>query len=217
MFDGPAQLRSWLETNHATATEAWIGYYRKGTDKRSISYAEAVEEALCFGWIDGIGYRVDDEVTTNRFTPRRSGSYWSAVNIGKAERLRAEGRMAPAGLAAFDRRDASAEARYSYENRPANLPTELLARLQADEVARRYWDGQTASYRRTAAFWVTSAKRPETRAKRLATASRQPTLPQVQRGPSRATTACPNSAPNPRTPSIKRPPLMTPPPTPVAR
>jgi uncharacterized protein YdeI (YjbR/CyaY-like superfamily) len=168
VFDDPAKLRSWLEANHATATEAWIGYYRKGTGKRSISYAEAVEEALCFGWIDGIGYRVDDEVTTNRFTPRRSGSYWSAVNIGKVERLRAEGRMAPAGLAAFDRRDASAAARYSYENRPADLPAEMLERLRTDQAARTYWEGQTASYRRTAAFWVTSAKRETTRQRRLA-------------------------------------------------
>jgi uncharacterized protein YdeI (YjbR/CyaY-like superfamily) len=167
VFDDPAQLRSWLETNHATATEAWIGYYRKGTGKRSISYAEAVEEALCFGWIDGISYRVDDEVTTNRFTPRRAGSYWSSVNIGKVERLLAEGRMAPAGIAAFDRRDASAEARYSYENRPADLPAEMLARLRTDDAARRYWEGQSAAYRRTAAFWVTSAKQEVTRQRRL--------------------------------------------------
>ena len=168
VFDHPAELRAWLEANHATATEAWIGYYRKGTDKRSISYAESVEEALCFGWIDGISYRVDDEVTANRFTPRRTGSYWSAVNIGRVERLLTEGRMAQAGIAAYEKRDASADARYSYENRAADLPADMLARLRADEAARRYWDGQTPSYRRTAAFWVTSAKQEATRQRRLA-------------------------------------------------
>jgi uncharacterized protein YdeI (YjbR/CyaY-like superfamily) len=168
VFDNPAKFRSWLEANHASETEAWIGYYRKGTGKRSVSYAEAVEEALCFGWIDGTGYRVDEEVTTNRFTPRRSGSYWSTVNIGKVERLLAEGRMAPAGIAAFEKRDASAEARYSYENRPADLPEAMLSQLHADPAARRYWDGQSPSYRRTAAFWVTSAKQEATRQRRLA-------------------------------------------------
>ena len=168
VFETPAELRAWLEANHGSATEAWFGYYRKDTDKRSVRYAEAVEEALCFGWIDGIGYRVDSEVTANRFTPRRKGSYWSAVNIGKVERLLTEGRIAPAGIAAFEKRAASAEARYSYENRPVDLPGEMLARLQADEAARRHWEGQTSSYRRTAAFWVTSAKQEATRQRRLA-------------------------------------------------
>lgn len=168
VFETPAELRAWFDANHDTATEAFIGYYRSGIDKRSISYAEAVEEALCFGWIDGIGYRVDDEVTTNRFTPRRKGSYWSTVNIGKVERLLAEGRMAPSGIAAFEKREASAEARYSYEHRPSDLPAEMLTRLQTNVAARRYWDAQSASYRRTAAFWVTSAKQEATRQRRLA-------------------------------------------------
>ena len=167
VFDDSAQFRGWLEANHATKSEAWIGYYRKGTGRQSMSYGDALDEALCFGWIDGISYRVDDEVTTNRFTPRRSGSYWSTVNIGKVERLLAEGRMAPAGIAAFEKRDASAVARYSYENRPADLPPEMLAQLEADGAARTYWDGQTPSYRRAAAFWVTSAKQEATRQRRL--------------------------------------------------
>jgi len=168
VFHDAAQFRAWLEANHETAAEAWVGYYRREIGKRSITYAEAVDEALCFGWIDGISYRIDDEVTANRVTPRRRGSYWSAVNIGKVERLLAEGRMAPAGIAEFEKRDASAEARYSYENRPADLPAGMLARLRADDAARRYWDGQTSSYRRTAAFWVTSAKQEATRERRLA-------------------------------------------------
>lgn len=168
MFPTSAELRRWFEANHATATEAWIGYYRKGVDKPSTSWAEAVDQALCFGWIDGITFRIDDEVTANRFTPRRRGSNWSAVNIANVQRLTAAGQMHPAGLAAYEARHASAGARYSYENRPADLPPEMLRRLQADEAARRYWEAQPAGYRRTAAFWVTSAKREATRERRLA-------------------------------------------------
>ena len=168
VFDGPAQFRAWLEANHATADEAWIGYYRKGVDATAMTYLEAVEEALCFGWIDGITFRVDDEVTGTRFTPRRRRSSWSAVNIGKVERLIAQGRMTPAGLAAFERRDASADVRIAYENRPADLPTGMLKRLRADPKARRHWEGESATYRRAAAYWVTSARQESTRQRRLA-------------------------------------------------
>ena len=167
VFETAADFRAWLQKHHATATEAWIGYYRKGVPKTSQTYAEAVDQALCFGWIDGVTYRVDDEVTTNRFTPRRKGSYWSAVNIGKVERLIEAGQMAEAGLRAFESREASAKARYSYENRPVDLPKPMLARLHADEKARAYWEGQTPSYRRAVAFWVTSAKKEATRERRL--------------------------------------------------
>jgi uncharacterized protein YdeI (YjbR/CyaY-like superfamily) len=167
VFADADALRRWLERNHDTATEAWFGYYRRDTGKTSVTYPEAVDEALCFGWIDGITYRIDDEVTANRFTPRRKGSYWSAVNIAKVERLSADGRMAPAGLRAFAARDESAAARYSYENRPAELPAPMLATLRADPDALAYWTGQTPSYRRAAAFWVTSAKQEATRDRRL--------------------------------------------------
>jgi uncharacterized protein YdeI (YjbR/CyaY-like superfamily) len=169
LFPDAASLRSWLEAHHATESEAWFGYYRKDAGKTSVTYAEAVDQALCFGWIDGITYRVDEEVTTNRFTPRRGGSYWSAVNIAKVERLRAAGLMAPAGLKAYDARDRSAELRYSYEHRPADLSGPMLSRLRADPAAAAYWDAQSAAYRRTAAFWVTSAKREATRERRLET------------------------------------------------
>jgi uncharacterized protein YdeI (YjbR/CyaY-like superfamily) len=168
VFATAAEFRSWLEANHDTATEAWIGYYRKGVPKTSQTYDQAVDQALCFGWIDGITYRVDDEVTTNRFTPRRKGSYWSSVNIARAERLKAAGLMSDAGLRAFEARDASASARYSYENRPADLPPQMLARLDGNPAARAYWEDQTPSYRRTVAFWVTSAKQEATRERRLA-------------------------------------------------
>jgi uncharacterized protein YdeI (YjbR/CyaY-like superfamily) len=169
VFPDPGALRRWLETHHVTEREAWFGYYRKGSGKTSVTYAEAIDEALCFGWIDGITYRVDDEVTTNRFTPRRRGSYWSAVNIAKVERLKATGLMTAAGLKAYEARDESADLRYSYENRPADLPHAMLERLRTDPSAARYWEAQTPAYRRTAAFWVTSAKREATRERRLAT------------------------------------------------
>ncbi len=167
VFRDAAALRRWLEANHATESSAWFGYYRRGVDKPSVTYPEAVDQALCFGWIDGVTYRIDDEVTANRFTPRRKGSYWSAVNIAKVERLKAAGLMTDAGLRAFEARDASAEARYSYENRPLDLPKPMLARLRADAAADAYWRAQTRSYRRAAAFWVTSAKQEATRDRRL--------------------------------------------------
>ena len=121
-FATPAAFRRWLEKHHASATELWVGFHKKGTGRASITWPESVDQALCFGWIDGITYRVDDEVTTNRFTPRRKGSYWSAINIAKVERLQAAGMMADAGMRAFDARDTSARAPYSYENRPSDLP-----------------------------------------------------------------------------------------------
>jgi uncharacterized protein YdeI (YjbR/CyaY-like superfamily) len=167
VFPDADALRRWLAANHNAASEAWFGYYRRDTGRTSVTYPEAVDQALCFGWIDGITYRIDDEVTANRFTPRRKGSYWSTVNIAKAERLIAEGRMTPAGLRAFEARDESAAARYSYENRPADLPAPMLAALRSDAAASAYWQHQTPSYRRAAAFWVVSAKQELTRERRL--------------------------------------------------
>lgn len=169
VFPDSRALRRWLEMHHASEREAWFGYYRKGSGKTSVTYTEAVDQALCFGWIDGITYRVDDEVTTNRFTPRRRGSYWSAVNIANVERLMAAGLMTAAGLKAYEARAESADLRYSYEHRAADLPKAMLERLRADPKAARYWEAQTPAYRRTAAFWVTSAKREATRERRLAT------------------------------------------------
>ncbi len=106
LFPTHAELRAWFAAHHATTPEAFIGYYRKGVPKPSATYAQAVEEALCFGWIDGITFRVDDEVTASRFTPRRKGSNWSAPNIARVAELTATGRMHPAGLRAFEARDA---------------------------------------------------------------------------------------------------------------
>lgn len=169
MFETPAELRAWFEANHETATEAFIGYYRRGVDKPSTTWAQAVEEALCFGWIDGITFRVDDEVTANRFTPRRPTSNWSAVNIAKVAELRAAGRMRPAGIRAFEGRDRRKDLRYSYEQPSQDLPPEWIERFKADAEAWTYWERQPPSYRNVAVHWVMSAVRPETRERRLAT------------------------------------------------
>ncbi len=167
VFDTAEDFRTWLEEHHDQADQLWVAYYRKDVRKTSMTYDEAVEVALCYGWIDGIGYRVDDEVSTNRFTPRRKRSYWSSVNIAKVQRLQRDGLMTPAGMRAFEARDQSAAPRYSYENRPADLPDEMVARLRADAAAGRHWEAQTPAYRRAAAFWAISAKREETRQRRL--------------------------------------------------
>jgi uncharacterized protein YdeI (YjbR/CyaY-like superfamily) len=169
VFRDAAAFRAWLEEHHDDRTEAWVGYYRKSVPKACMRYPEAVDEALCFGWIDGIGYGVDDEVYTNRFTPRRKRSTWSAANIHRVGELRAEGRMHAAGIAAFEARTRENSGIYSYERRPADLPAEHLAVLRANDAAWAWWKAQTPSYRRTATWWVVSAKQETTRQRRLAT------------------------------------------------
>jgi len=167
VFATVGDLHAWLERNHDSATEAFFGYFRKGVAKPSITYAQAVEEALCFGWIDGITFRVDDEVTTSRFTPRRPASNWSAVNIARVAELTAAGRMQPAGLRAFEGRDPRKDATYSYEQPQPELTVEMLDRLRADPNAWRGWESETRSFHRQAAYWVMSAKRPQTRERRF--------------------------------------------------
>lgn len=167
LFDTPAAFHAWLEEHHASAPSAWIGYYRAGVEKSAITYAEAVEEGLCFGWIDGITYGVDDEVRASRFTPRRRKSVWSAVNVRRALDLIEADRMTPAGLAAFEARDPAMPGGYSSAARPADLPPPMLARLRAVPDARAYWESRTDPYRRSAADWVVSAKRQATRERRL--------------------------------------------------
>ncbi len=167
VFETADDLRAWFEENHAIASEAFIGYYRRGVGKRSTTWVEAVEEALCVGWIDGITFRIDDEVTANRFTPRRPTSSWSAVNIAKVADLRAAGRMRPAGIRAFEERDRSKDAIYSYEQPESAFPPDWLARFQADAPAWAYWEAETPSYRRAVTHWAMRAKRPETRERRF--------------------------------------------------
>jgi uncharacterized protein YdeI (YjbR/CyaY-like superfamily) len=169
VFPSQAAFRSWLESNHDSTPELWVGYYRKASGKTAMTYPEAVEEALCYGWIDGLTYRVDDEVHTNRFTPRRKGSNWSGPNIAKVAELKKAGRMHPAGLRAFEERDRRKDQPYVRDNplRQA-LPSELERQIEARPAAWTYWQAQTPSYRRQAAFWIQSAVRSETRERRLA-------------------------------------------------
>ncbi len=146
-----------------------MGYYKKGVPKTSMSYREAVVEALCYGWIDGIGKRIDDEVHTNRFTPRRKTSIWSAVNIAKVAELRTADRMHPAGIRVFEERNRRKDAIYAYENAPLDIPPDWQARFEADAVAWAYWQSRTSSYRRTVTYWVMSAKQGTTRERRFET------------------------------------------------
>jgi uncharacterized protein YdeI (YjbR/CyaY-like superfamily) len=169
-FESPAAFRAWLEEHHERETEVWVGYWKKATGKPSLVWSEAVDEALCVGWIDGIAKRVDDERHRQRFTPRKATSNWSAINIAKVAKLRAEGRMHPAGEAAFARRRDDKTAIYSYEQRKnPQLEPHEQAQLEADAAAWAYFSSKPPSYRRPAIWWVISAKRPETRARRLAT------------------------------------------------
>jgi uncharacterized protein YdeI (YjbR/CyaY-like superfamily) len=168
-FTSGAELRAWLEEHGGTAEQLWIGFYRASTGKRTLTWPEAVDEALCFGWIDSVRMGVDRERFANRLTPRRAGSAWSAVNVAKIERLRAEGRMRPAGEAAFALRSADRTAIYSYEGtgREYALPDKDLERLRANPDAWAYWEARSPSYRRMAAAWIQTAKQPETRQRRL--------------------------------------------------
>lgn len=168
-FRTAAEFRTWLEKNHDRATELYVGLYKKGSGKSGITYAEAVEEALCFGWIDGVMHRIDDERHMQRFTPRKPKSYWSAVNTAKANALIAAGRMAPPGLAAFERRDAEKTKRYSFEAENATLDKELERKFKANRRAWEYYSARPPGYRRTTSFWVMSAKQQATRERRLAT------------------------------------------------
>jgi uncharacterized protein YdeI (YjbR/CyaY-like superfamily) len=166
-FESPAEWRAWLEANHESASEVWVGMWKTRTGRPSVTWAQAVREALCFGWIDGQMRRIDDESHMQRFTPRRSRR-WSAVNVALVEELEAAGLMHEAGRRAFAARDLSEEP-YSTSDRPDSLPPELDAELRANAAAAAFWDESPPSYRKAAAFWVTSAKREETRRKRLAT------------------------------------------------
>jgi uncharacterized protein YdeI (YjbR/CyaY-like superfamily) len=169
VFPNQAAFRKWLESNHDSEAELWVGYFRKASGKTAMTYPQAVEEALCFGWIDGLTYRIDDEVHANRFTPRRKGSKWSGPNIAKVVQLKKAGRMRAAGLRAFEERDRRKDQPYLRDNplRQA-LPPELERRIKGTPAAWAYWQARTPGYRRQAAFWVLSAKQDATRERRLA-------------------------------------------------
>jgi uncharacterized protein YdeI (YjbR/CyaY-like superfamily) len=168
-FASPSELREWLDANHATADELWIGYHKKHTGRPSVTWEDVVDEALRVGWIDGVRYSLDGDRGAQRLTPRRKGSNWSARNVAIAQRLIKEGEMQPAGLAAFEAQTPERTATYSYERDAAALTDEETARFQANAAAWADWKRRPPSYRRAVTYWIASAKRPETRARRFET------------------------------------------------
>ena len=167
-FKSADAFRTWLETNHASVTELWIGFYKKDSGRGGITYAEALDEALCFGWIDGVRKRVDELSFTQRFTPRKPTSVWSLINVGHIKRLTKAGRMRPPGVKAFAARCEAKTGIYSFENRPRELSPELQRQFKSDKAAWNFFRQQPPGYQRLMSFFVMSAKRDETRQRRLA-------------------------------------------------
>jgi uncharacterized protein YdeI (YjbR/CyaY-like superfamily) len=169
-FATPVEFRAWLLENHAVRREQWVGFYKKGSGRPSITWPESVDEALCVGWIDGVRKSIDEESYKIRFTPRKAVSHWSAVNIARVEELTRERRMQSAGLEAFARRTEARSRRASYENR------EVVVAFSADEERRfraavdawKFFEAQAAWYRRVSIWRVVTAKKPETRERRMA-------------------------------------------------
>ena len=169
-FASPGEFRDWLARNHDSARELLVGFHKKGTGRPSMTWPESVDEALCVGWIDGVRRSVDAERYTIRFSPRRASSIWSNVNIRRAEALIANGRMQPAGLKVFEARKADKSGIYSFEQRhEIVLAEEMIARFRANEGAWRFWESQPPGYRRTVTSWIISARREDTRQRRLET------------------------------------------------
>jgi uncharacterized protein YdeI (YjbR/CyaY-like superfamily) len=169
-FANPSSFCTWLEEYHADAPALWVGFYKKGSGKASITWPEAVAEALCFGWIDGVRKSVDDDSYTIRFTPRRPRSIWSAVNVETALQLIRSGRMRPEGLKAFEERKKERSSVYSYEQKEdARLNDADEQQFRVNAIAWDFFQSQPAGYRKTALHWVMSAKKEETRRKRLTT------------------------------------------------
>jgi uncharacterized protein YdeI (YjbR/CyaY-like superfamily) len=166
-FESPKAFREWLAEHHAVADEVLVGFFKSGTGRPSMTWPESVDEALCYGWIDAIRRRVDDERYTIRFTRRRPKSNWSAVNLRRVEKLKKEGRMQPAGIAIYEAREKDRSKHYSYEERPEAFPEELTRQFRGHAEAWKFFSSQPPTYRRTAIWWVVSAKREETKQKRL--------------------------------------------------
>lgn len=166
-FPSPADFRRWLGEHHGNSPELWVGFHKKTSGKPSITYPEALDEALCFGWIDGVRKNVNETSYKIRFTPRKAKSNWSLVNIKRATELKKVGRMMPAGLKEFDKREKPRT--YSYETRPRELTRSYAAKLKANPKAWDFFHHQPPWYQRTATWWVVNAKKEETRERRLQT------------------------------------------------
>jgi uncharacterized protein YdeI (YjbR/CyaY-like superfamily) len=167
-FPTPAAFRAWLDANHASASELLVGFYRKDSGRASITWPESVDEALCYGWIDGVRRSLDEHSYSIRFTPRKAKSIWSNVNIAKVEALVRDSRMMPAGLAAYARRDPARSGIYAFEKEAAVFDAEAERAFRKSRSGWAFFQKQPAGYRRLATHYVVSAKRPETRANRLA-------------------------------------------------
>ncbi len=168
-FRSVAQFRRWLATNHTSKTELLVGFHERDSGRDSMTWPESVAEALCVGWIDGVRRRIDDDSYSIRFTPRKQASIWSAVNVTKMQELIDAGLVSPAGIRAFERRSAKKSATYAYENRDgAVLDAESEREFKRHRAAWSFFESCPPWYRRTATWRIISAKRPETRAKRLA-------------------------------------------------
>jgi len=166
-FATPERFREWLEKNHASVNELLIGFHKKSSGKKSITYTEALDEALCFGWIDGVKRGLNETSYTQRFTPRRARSIWSLVNVKHVERLKKDGRMHAAGLAAYEQRDPKRTGIYAFENAPRELSAEYEKEFRKIKGAWEYFQTYPPYLKKTVSFWVMSAKKEETRSARL--------------------------------------------------
>jgi uncharacterized protein YdeI (YjbR/CyaY-like superfamily) len=184
-YETPDDFRAWLAENHATAEFVWVGLHKKGSGRRSLTWPQAVDEALCYGWIDGVRKRIDDQSYANRFTPRKAGSIWSRVNVDRVRVLADLGRMQPPGLAAFGARREDRSGLYSHEQAEVELPEPYLGLFRRSPEAWAFHQEQPPSYRKAANWWVVSARKEETRRKRLETliahSARAERLPQFAR------------------------------------
>lgn len=166
-FKSQAEFRQWLERNHDKSSELWVGLHKKNSNKPSVSYKEAVDEALCFGWIDGVRKSVNETSYTIRFTPRKPGSIWSRINIKRANELKEFGLIKPSGLRAFEGRDPKKADLYSFENEPRKLAPEFEKRFKKNRKAWSFFEALPPFFKKTSVFWIMSAKKEETRLRRL--------------------------------------------------
>ena len=166
-FKGPADFHEWLPKHHDKSNELFVGFYKKSSGKKSITYPEALDEALCFGWIDGVRKKLDEISYTQRFSPRKPKSIWSLINVRHVERLKSEGRMQSAGLAVYALREDKRTGIYSFENRPRELSPEYQKVFQKNKKAWEFFKNQPPYYRRTLSFYVMGAKQEETQLRRL--------------------------------------------------
>ena len=166
-FKSPADFRRWLAKNHDRETELLVGFYKKDSGIPSITWPESVDEALCYGWIDGVRHSLDADRYTIRFTPRKKGSVWSTVNVNRVRALAELGLMQPTGLAAFEARKEDRSGIYSHEQGDVEMPEPYLGLLREDAAAWEFYEKQPASYRKAVNWWVVSARKDETRRRRL--------------------------------------------------